>query len=66
MFLNKKDQPYRSIATNLRTGIIVIIIITFKTANPNWESQTPKIRGAQQGRQASKERENFSKKRKQR
>ena len=46
--------------------IIIIIIITFKTANPNWESQMPKTQRPQQGRQPSKERENFRKKRKQR
>ena len=37
----------------------IIIIITFQTANPNWESQMPKKPKAPQGRQPSKERENF-------
>ena len=44
--------------------IIIIIIITFQTANPNWESQIPKTRRQQQGRQPSKDREYFRKKRK--
>ena len=37
--------------------IIIITIITFQTANPDWESQMPKTRRPQQGRQPSKERE---------
>ena len=45
--------------------IIIIIIITFQTANQNWESQMAKTQRPQQGRQPSKERENFRKKRKQ-
>ena len=36
-------------------------IISFQIANPNWESQTPKTQRSQQGRQPSKERENFRK-----
>ena len=38
--------------------VIIIIIITLQTANPNWESLTPKTQRPQQGRQPSKEREN--------
>ena len=39
-----------------------LFIITFQTANLNWEGQKPKIRRPQQGRQPSKKRENFRKK----
>ena len=45
--------------------IIIIIIIAFQTANPNWDGRKPKTQRPQQGRQPSKERENFIRKRKQ-
>ena len=40
-------------------AIIIIVIITLQTANPNWDSLTPKAQGSQHGRQPSKERENY-------
>ena len=45
--------------------VVIAVVITFQTASPNWEGQKPKTRRPQQERQASKERENFRKKRKQ-
>ena len=44
---------------------IIITIIAFQTANPNWEGQKPKTWRPQQVRQPSKERENFGNNRKQ-
>ena len=38
---------------------VSLYMITLQTANPSWESVTPKTRRPQQGRQPGKERENY-------
>ena len=41
----------------------ILLSLHSRLQTPNWESQMPKTRRPQQGRQPSKERENFRKKR---
>ena len=51
--------PLKRESDTITFSFIIIIIITLQTANPNWESLMSKTQRPQQGRQHSKERENF-------